>query len=64
MLKRHRFPAGGCYLMRKYRDRTSGEVALSQSREESVSPPGTSPLEVAETTDHAANHAMRWWTRC
>jgi EmrB/QacA subfamily drug resistance transporter len=26
-----------------------------------VSPPGTSPLDVAETTDHAANHAMRWW---
>ena len=26
-----------------------------------MSPPGTSPLEVAETTDHAANHAMRWW---
>ena len=23
-------------------------------------PPGTSPLE-AETADHAANHAMRWW---
>ena len=26
-----------------------------------MSPPGTSPLDVAETTDHAANHAMRWW---
>ena len=26
-----------------------------------MSPPGTSPLEVAETADHAANHAMRWW---
>ena len=25
MLKRHRFPAGGCYLMRKCRDRTSRE---------------------------------------
>ena len=34
---------------------------MSQSREESVSPPGPSPLDVAETTDHAANHAMRWW---
>ena len=34
---------------------------MSQSREESVSPPGPSPLGVAETTDHAANHAMRWW---
>ncbi len=29
--------------------------------EESTSPPGTSPLAVAETADHAANHAMRWW---
>ena len=26
-----------------------------------MSPPGTSPLDVAETADHAANHAMRWW---
>ena len=26
-----------------------------------MSPPGTSPLAVAETADHAANHAMRWW---
>jgi EmrB/QacA subfamily drug resistance transporter len=26
-----------------------------------VSPPGASPLGVAETADHAANHAMRWW---
>ena len=26
-----------------------------------MSPPGTSPPEVAETADHAANHAMRWW---
>ena len=35
-----------------------------------MSPPGTSPLDAAETTgkldvaetaDHAANHAMRWW---
>jgi EmrB/QacA subfamily drug resistance transporter len=34
---------------------------LSQSQEESTSPPGTLPLGVAETTDHAANHAMRWW---
>jgi len=34
---------------------------VSQSREESVRPPGTSPLEAAETADHAANHAMRWW---
>ena len=34
---------------------------MSQSREESVRPPGTSPLEAAETADHAANHAMRWW---
>ena len=23
--------------------------------------PGASPLDVAETADHAANHAMRWW---
>jgi EmrB/QacA subfamily drug resistance transporter len=58
---RHRFAVGGCYVMSKCRDRTSGDVALSQSREESVSPPGPSPLEVAETADHAANHAMRWW---
>ena len=34
---------------------------MSQSKEESTSPPGTSPLDVAKTTDHAANHAMRWW---
>jgi EmrB/QacA subfamily drug resistance transporter len=34
---------------------------LSQSKEESTSSPGTSPPDVAETTDHAANHAMRWW---
>ena len=61
MLKRHRFPAGGCYLMGKRRARASGEVTLSQSKEESINPPGTSPLDVAETTDHAANHAMRWW---
>src|SRR5882757_10684740 len=26
-----------------------------------MSPPGTSPLAAAETADHAANHAMRWW---
>ena len=39
----------------------SGEVTLSQSDEESLSSPGTVPLEVAETTDHAANHARRWW---
>src|SRR3984893_1962171 len=26
-----------------------------------MSPPGTSPPAVAETADHAANHAMRWW---
>src|SRR5208283_2334047 len=43
------------------RARTSGEVTLSESKEESMSSPGTSPLDVAETTDHAANHAMRWW---
>jgi hypothetical protein len=61
MLKGHRFPAGGCYVMSKCRDRTIGEIALSQPQEESVSPPGASPLEVAETADHAANHAMRWW---
>ena len=45
-------------------------MTLSQSQNESMSPPGTSPLDVAETTgkldvaetaDHAANHAMRWW---
>jgi hypothetical protein len=34
---------------------------VSQSKEESTSSPGTSPLDVAETTDQAANHAMRWW---
>ena len=39
----------------------SGEVTLSQPEEESISPPGTVPVGVAETTDHAANHAMRWW---
>ena len=26
-----------------------------------MSPPGTVPLGVAETTDHAENHARRWW---
>jgi EmrB/QacA subfamily drug resistance transporter len=45
-------------------------MTLSQSQDESMSPPGTSPLDAAETTgkldvaetaDHAANHAMRWW---
>ncbi len=41
--------------------RTSGEFTLSQSEKESMSPSGTSPVNVAETTDHAANHAMRWW---
>ena len=26
-----------------------------------MSPPGTVPLGVTETTHHAANHARRWW---
>ena len=26
-----------------------------------MSPPGTLPVAAAETADHAANHAMRWW---
>ena len=34
---------------------------MSQSEKESTSPSGTSPVNVAETTDHAANHTMRWW---
>ena len=34
---------------------------MSQSEKESMSPSGTSPVNVGETTDHAANHAMRWW---
>ena len=33
---------------------------MSQSKEESTSPPGIAPL-AAETTDKAANHARRWW---
>ena len=26
-----------------------------------MSPPATSPVDVAETADHVANYAMRWW---
>jgi hypothetical protein len=34
----------------RVRARTSGEMTLSQSQDESMSPPGTSPLDAAETT--------------